>query len=64
MRKLLPRIICTSIGSTKAADSLTKLLTLATEAAGARAIMTSIWLFRCGLVIIATQKTAVPIHVR
>lgn len=48
------------MGLTKAAERRTKLLTLATEAAGARAIITSIFEFNSGLVIMATQKTAVP----
>ena len=52
----------TSIGVIKGAVNLTRLLTLATLAAGARAIMTSIFEFSSGWVIMATQKMAVPIE--
>ena len=52
----------TSMGLMKGAVNLTRLLTLATLAAGAKAIMTSIFEFNSGWVIIATQKMTVPIE--
>ena len=50
-----------SMGFTKGAENRMKLLTLATDAAGAKPIITSIFWFNSGWVIIATQNTAVPI---